>query len=57
MEEVRGIPCREAIGALMWAPTLTSQDFADAVRTLAKFCDSLRQAHWKAVLKVLQVNL
>lgn len=41
----------------MWASTVTLHDITDAAHTLAKFCDSLRQAHWKALLTVLQYLL
>lgn len=38
----------------MWASTMTRPDIADAVRTVAKFCDNHGPVHWKGVSKVLQ---
>ena len=51
LENMRNIPYREAVGALMmWASTMTRPDIASAVLSVAKFCDNAGQA----VLKVLQ---
>ena len=51
---MRGVPYREAVGALIWVATVTRPDLAYAVHTLAKFGDNLGPTHWKAVLKALQ---
>lgn len=37
MEDVRGLPYREAAGALIWASIMTRLDIIDAVRTVTKF--------------------
>lgn len=42
---MRGIPFREAVGALMSASTMTRLDIAAAMRTLAKFSDNPGEAH------------
>ena len=52
-EEMRKFPYREAVGALMWAATMTRRDIACAVRTVAKFCENSEPAHKKAVVKFL----
>jgi len=53
-EEMENIPYREAVGALMWAATMTRLDIASAVREVAKFSDNPGRAHWKAVRRILQ---
>ena len=53
-EEMENIPYREAVGALMWAATMTRVDIASAVREVAKFRDNPGRAHWKAVRRILQ---
>ena len=53
-EKMAKIPYREAVGALMWASTMTRPDISNAVRTVAKFCEDPGVAHWKAVVKILQ---
>ena len=52
--EMRGIPSREAVGALMWVANMTRPDLAYTAHTLAKFGDNLRPKHWKMVMKALQ---
>lgn len=54
IEEMRGIPYQEAVGALTWASTMTRSDIADAICMVAKCCDNPRPAIWKMVLKLLQ---
>ena len=51
---MRGIPYREAVGALMWVANMTRPDLAYTVHTLAKFGDNPGFEHWKAVMKALQ---
>ena len=53
-EEMRHIPYREAVGALMWAATMTRPDLSFAAHNLAKFCDDPGPVHWKAAMKALQ---
>ena len=38
-EEMRRIPYRKAVGALMWAATMTRPDLSFTAHNLAKFCD------------------
>ena len=49
--EMRGIPYREAVGALMWVANMTRPDLAYTAHTIAKFGDNPGPEHWKAVLK------
>ena len=53
-EEMRNLPYREAVGALMWTVTMTRPDIACAVRAVARFCENPGPAHKKAVMKILQ---
>ena len=48
------VPYREAVGALMWAATMTRPDLSFAAHNLAKFCDDPGPVHWEAVMKALQ---
>ena len=52
--EMRGIPYREAVGALMWVANMTRPDLAYTVHTLAKFDDIPGPEHWKAVINALE---
>ena len=52
--EMRGIPYREAVGALMWVANMTRPDLVFTAHTLAKFGDNPGPEHWKAVMKALQ---
>ncbi|CAN0306768.1 unnamed protein product [Ascophyllum nodosum] len=52
--EIRGIPYREAMGALMWVANMTRPDLAYTAHTLAKFGHNPGPEHWKAVMKALQ---
>ena len=52
--KMRGIPYREAVGALMWVANMTRPDLAYTAHTLAKFDNNPGPEHWKAVLKDLQ---
>ena len=56
-EEMRKLPYREAVGALMWTATMTRPDIACAVRAVAKFCENPGPAHKKAVMKIFQYLL
>ncbi|CAN0414415.1 unnamed protein product, partial [Ascophyllum nodosum] len=47
-EEVCRIPYREAVGALIWAATMTRPDVSFTAHNLAKFCDDPGPVHWKA---------
>ena len=51
--EMRGIPYRKAVGALMGVANTTRPDLAYTAHTLAKFGDNPGPEHWKA-MKVLQ---
>ena len=53
-EEMRRIPYREAVGALMWAATMAGLDLSFAAHNLAKFCDDPGPVHWKAAIKALR---
>ena len=52
--EMRGIPYREEVGALMWVANMTRPDLVFTAHTLAKFGDNPGSEHWKAVMKALQ---
>ena len=54
LAEMRGIPYREAVGALMWVANMTRPDLAFTAHTLAKFGDNPGLEHWKAVMEALQ---
>ena len=48
--EMRGMPYREAVGALMSVGNLTRPDLAYTAHTLAKFGDKPGPEHWKMVI-------
>ena len=50
-------PHREAVGVLMWMPTMTRPNIVSAVRAVASFCEYPGLAHKKAALKVTQYLL
>ena len=56
-EEIRKLPYREAVGALMWTATMTRPDIACAVRAVSRFCENPGPVHKKAVMKILQYLL
>ena len=51
---MRVTPYREAVGALMWAATMTHPHVAYAAHQLGKFNDSPGPAHWRAAKRALQ---
>ena len=53
-EETRKLSYREAVGALMWTPTMTRPDIACAVRAVTRFYENPGSAHKQAVMKILQ---
>ncbi|CAM9960652.1 unnamed protein product, partial [Ascophyllum nodosum] len=53
-EDMRVIPYREAVGALMWAATVTRPDVAYAGHQLKHFNDNPGPVHWGAAKRVLQ---
>ena len=53
-KEMRCIPYREAVGALMWAATMTRPHLSFAAHNLTKFCDDPRPVPWKAAMKALR---
>ena len=53
-EQMGCIPYREAVGALMWAATMTRPDLSFAAHNLAKFCGDPGPVHWKATMKALR---
>ncbi|CAM9933318.1 unnamed protein product [Ascophyllum nodosum] len=53
-EEMRRIPYREEVGALIWAATMTRPNLLFAAHTLAKFCDNPGPVHWKAATIALR---
>ena len=52
--KMRGIPYREAVGALLLAANMIRPDLAYTAHTLAKFGDNPGPEHCKAVMKALQ---
>ena len=56
-EEMRKLPYREAVGALMWTATMTRSDTTCTVRAVARFCENPGPAHKKAVMEILQYLL
>lgn len=54
VEEMQQIPCRAAVGALVWAATMTQPDLSYAAHQIAKFSGNPGPAHWQAAKKVLQ---
>ena len=52
--EMRIVPYREAVRALMWVANMTRPDLAYTVHTLAKFGDNPGPEHWQAVMEALQ---
>ena len=52
--EMRGIPYRGTVGALMWVANMTRTDLAYTAHKHAKFGDNPGPEHWKAVMKALQ---
>ena len=56
-EEIRKLPYREAVAALMWTATMTRPDIACAVRAVARFCENPGPVHKKAVVKILKYLL
>ena len=44
IEEMRGVPYREAVGALIWVATMTRPDLAYAAHTLAR---RVGDARWR----------
>ena len=53
-EEMRVTPYREAVGALMWAATMTCSDVAYAVHQLGKFNDNPGPVNWGAAKRALK---
>ena len=53
-EEMHATPYREAVGALMWAATMTRSDVVYAAHQLGNFNDNPGPTHWRAVKRVLQ---
>ena len=53
-EEMRVTPYREAVGALMWAATMTRPDVVYAAHHLGKRNDNPGPAHWRAAKRSLQ---
>ena len=51
---MRRIPYRGAVGALMWAATMTRPDILVAPHNLAKFCDDPEPVYWMVAIKVLR---
>ena len=53
-EDKRVTPYQEAVGALMWAATMTRLDVAYAAHQLGKFNDNPEPVHWRAAKRALQ---
>ena len=53
-KEMHATPYREAVGALMWAATMTRPDFAYAAHQLGKSNDNPGPVHWRAAKRALQ---
>ena len=47
-------PIQKAVGALMWAATMTRPDLLFAAQNLAKFYDDPGPVHWKAAVEALR---
>lgn len=45
---------REAVGALMWASTMTRPDIANAFRNVARYRENSWGQHWTAVMKMFE---
>ena len=52
--EMRGIPYRAAVGAIMWVANMARPELAYTAHTLAKFGDNPGPEHWKAAMKALK---
>lgn len=53
-DEMRQVPYQEAVGALVWAATMTWSDLSKAAHQLAKVNDNLEPVHSKGTSKELQ---
>jgi hypothetical protein len=53
-EEMRSIPYKEAVGALLYLSTTTRPDISYAVGQVAKFCQNPGIQHWKAVKRIVR---
>ncbi len=54
LEEMKSVPFRESIGALMYLSTRTRPDIAIAVNILSRYVSRPKPAHWVAVKRVLR---
>lgn len=54
MSEPRGDwSCREAMGSLMWLPTMMVSDISNAVRAVARHSHNPTGRHWKEIMKIM----
>ena len=51
---MKGVPYREAIGALNWVAVGTRPDIAFVVGQLAQFLENLGRVHWDAAKQVMR---
>jgi hypothetical protein len=56
-EQMKNVPYREAVGALLYCSTMTRPDIANAVRIAARYCDKPGPGHWAAVKRILRYLL
>ena len=54
VEEIHHIPYWKAVGALMWAATMTRPDLSHTAQQLARLNDNPGPAHWKAAMRAMQ---
>ena len=53
-EEMEKVPCREAVGSLLWLSNGTRPDISYAVSQVAKYMSDPGMEHWKAVKRILR---
>jgi hypothetical protein len=53
LQDMKGIPYREALGLLMWLQVATRPDLLYAVNVLSRFANNPGQAHWNAMKHTL----
>jgi hypothetical protein len=54
LAEMKGIPYRRAVGALMYLSNTSRPDITHAVSQVARFVSNPGMRHWRAVLKIMR---
>jgi hypothetical protein len=54
---ITNVPYRELVGCLMYIVTCTRPDIADAVGSVAKYCENHTSEHWSAAKRILKYLL